>query len=627
MLIWLSKVWALLACVAACVALNGCGSDVFYAVPPCATCGVTPPFAGAAFLVHVMAGGQPGGQPVRGAAVAVYAAGTTGNGSSPELLLSAALMTDAAGNVSVPAGYSCALAGSLLYVVAQGGAVGSAGANGNAVLMTAAGACSAVPATVTVNEATTVAAAYGLAAFYAAPAASTNAGFGTIGASATNLTGLTNAFMTAATLADPATGAVPGAALAANVTVPVARVNSVASALHGCVAAAAGCAGLYGATTVGGRTPGNTLDAAFAVGRNPLANVAGLFSVAKAGTGFAPVLTAVPADWAMYLVITGGGMDSPSRLALDSTGAVWVANFLGGASKFTAAGAAVFASGITGSGLNNSYGIAVDLKDNAWITNEQPVGAQGTGSVSVLSATGSSLAGTTGYTAGGMNFPLSVAIDPDGTAWVLQFGDSHVTLLNSSGVPLSGASGYTTSLFMFPVAIAIDGNHFGWVVNEASDQLTKVAPDGSSFTNYTCCHLASGIAIDQGNNLWVSDYYADAVSLMTNAGTVIGSNYTGAGSMYHPQGIAVDGGGTVWVANYRTPYLTVLAGAGTAVPGASLVPATGLGGDAGQLTPFALAIDASGNVWVSNQGSDSVTKYVGLAVPVATPLSGLPRVP
>jgi len=97
--------------------------------------------------------------------------------------------------------------------------------------------------------------------------------------------------------------------------------------------------------------------------------------------------------------------------------------------------------------------------------------------------------------------------------------------------------------------------------------------------------------------------------------------------VYHPQGIAVDGGGSVWVANYRAPYLSKLAGSTAAVPGAALSPATGIGADAALLEAYAIAIDASGNLWVSNQGNSTITKFLGLAVPVKTPLSALPQLP
>jgi hypothetical protein len=40
-----------------------------------------------------------------------------------------------------------------------------------------------------------------------------------------------------------------------------------------------------------------------------------------------------------------------------------------------------------------------------------------------------------------------------------------------------------------------------------------------------------------------------------------------------------------------------------------------------------LAIDASGNLWLSNSGGDTITQFVGLASPVRTPLLGPPVQP
>ncbi len=593
---------------AAMVALSGTG------VAPVA-------YVGLPLTVTVRAGTQP----VVGASVQLYAAGTRGNGSAGTQL-GAAVTTSATGMAVLPGGYSCPGAGAPVYVVSRGGVVGAAGSNANIALMTAIGPCSGVVsgASFVVDEATTAGAAYGLAQFYALGAGGAT---GSVGATGGNLTGISNAFATAAELADPVLGTSPGATLPSTASSPAARVNSVANMLNACVVAAAKCAALYTATTpAGGAAPANTLDATFALARSPGSNVGSLFAQAQMSTAYAPALGSAPADWTMFFTESGGGLNSPSGIGVDSTGSVWVANYFYVASKFTPAAGPVFVNGIAGDGLNNSYGLAIDLSDNAWIPNEMPYTGQGVGTVSELAPSGASLAGN-GYAAGGLNYPLSVAIDPNGTVWVVDFGNSHVTLLSATGAPLSGTSGYTTSNFAFPVAVAVDSNHFGWVVNQASDYVTKVAPDGSSFTNYLCCNYASGIAIDQGNNIWVANYFGDTVSLMTNSGTVIANNLTGGGSIYHPQGIALDGAGNVWVANYRAPYLTELAGANASVPGAALSPATGLGGDAGQLEAYALALDASGNVWVSNQGSNTITKYIGLATPVKTPLSALPKLP
>jgi DNA-binding beta-propeller fold protein YncE len=55
-------------------------------------------------------------------------------------------------------------------------------------------------------------------------------------------------------------------------------------------------------------------------------------------------------------------------------------------------------------------------------------------------------------------------------------------------------------------------------------------------------------------------------------------------------------------------------------------PATGCRAEALQ-QPFALAIDPSGNLWVTNFGNDSLTEFIGIAAPVATPVIGAPHAP
>lgn len=577
-------------------------------------------YTGPGFPVQVLAGTNP----IMGASLQLYATGVAGNGSNATPLLPVAMATDANGMATL-ASFNCPSSTQLLYVVALGGAVkGVSTGNSNISLMTAVGPCGSVVAGTKqiVNEATTVAAAYALQAFYGRSGVS-----GMIGATATNTTGLTNAFATAATLANTSTGTSPGATLPANASSPAALVNSIANALNACVTNGATCSSLYAATPANSGQPFNTLDAAFDLAQNPAGNVPALYAVSMLSTAFSPALTAAPTDWTMFVNYGGGGLNSPSGIGVDSMGNVWVASYFNAASKFTPAGAPIFSNGVTSGGLNNSYGLALDLNDNAWIPNEQPFTASGIGSVSVITPMGTSQAGQNGYTAGGLNYPISVAIDPNGTTWVVDYGNSHVTLLNQLGTPISGTTGYTTPLFAFPVAVAVDANHNGWIANQSSNTVTKVTPDGVNFTNYDCCMGASGLAIDQGNNVWVANFYGDSVSLISNAGAVVSKGYTGLGSVYRPQGIAVDGAGRVWVANYRAPYLTELAGSAESKPGAAISPKAGLGADSGLLEAYAIALDASGNIWVSNQGSNTITKFIGMATPVKTPLSILPKLP
>jgi hypothetical protein len=122
--------------------------------------------------------------------------------------------------------------------------------------------------------------------------------------------------------------------------------------------------------------------------------------------------------------------------------------------------------------------------------------------------------------------------------------------------------------------------------------------------------------------------YGDSVSQLANDGTVVSSGYNDNGaSIQNPQGIAIDGSGHVWVANFRGPSLTELAGSASTSPGQILSPAVGYASDAAMLEASAVAIDASGNIWVPDFGNDTLTEIIGLATPVKTPQLGPVQVP
>ena len=624
-----SAALAVITALATALALTGCGGGTTTGGGGGGGGPVTF-FPGPAFTVTVTAGSQP----MAGARVQLFAAGTTGNGSAPTALLSAAVTTDANGAFSVPAGYPCASSSSQLYLIARGGHVGTALDNASVAFFTTIGTCGQVTASskFVLNEVTTVANVWALSQFLS--------NGGNLGASATNAVGLANAVATAANLANPATGTSPGTTFPAIGSSPAAKINTLANLLNTCTRSSATSAACTNLTAT--LQNSDTLDAALHIVRNAATNVAALYTQSIASTAFSPVLGTAPADWILFVnyslkSVTGTNLSSPSGIAVDSTGSVWVSDYFGYAFKFSPTGQLVFPSGITGFGLSNSYGLAIDAKDNAWIPNESsPYSVNlGLGSVTVLNSSGQSISGATGFSAGGLNYPLAIAIDPNGTSWVLDYGNSHLTQLSSTGVPLSGATGYTSSDFLFPVALAVDASHNVWVGNQSGTTVVKVSPDGQTFNSYACCNAASGLAIDQLGDVWAANYYGDSISELSNSGTVLFNGYTAGGNVYHPQGIAVDGAGNVWIANFyfrpdlKFTYLTELAGASstTPAPGQPLSPNPGWAPDAGLSGPYALAIDASGNLWVSNFYGNSVTELIGAAAPVKTPLLGPTQTP
>lgn len=589
-------------------------------VPP------TPNYPGTALTGTVLAGLRP----IAGASVQIYSAGTAGNGSAPTPL-GTPIVTDSNGNFSVPGSFTCPYSNSTLYAVARGGAVsapsGLLAPNPGIVLATMIGACNSLTGTphFTLNEATTAATAWAMAQFLSPG--------GNIGATSTNAIGLTTAAATAAGMINMNTGSGKGASFPSVGVDPIARIDSVANLLNACVASGSNgstaCTQMYTATTTTALAPSNTLDAALNLVTNPGLNVGALYTLSQASSAFSPALTAAPADWTLALTFSGAGLSIPGAVSVDSLGNVWVSNYDQVESVFSSTGTPLFANGITGNNLNESYGQAIDVNNIAWVLDEQtPYGINsGLGAITLLNINGTSPAT---YSSGGIYFPLAIAFDRSGNAWVVDYGNPNagVVLLSSTGTPLSGTGGYGGPNFDFPAAVVTDALCNAYVAEQSSNTVTLVVADGSTNGDFTVGRGPSGLAIDALGNVWSANYSGSSVGLISSAGKVLsGSSGITGGGVQYPQGIAVDGAGHAWVGSYRGPGLGEFASAASATPGAALSPAIGWGTDAGLLEAFGVAIDQSGNIWISNAGSNLLTEFVGLAVPVKTPMIGPVRLP
>lgn len=571
-----------------------------------------------------------GRQPIAGANVYLYAANTTGYGAASVPLLVTPVTTDAGGNFSITGDYTCPSTASQVYLYTVGGNPGS-GTNTAAGLMAALGTCPgsgvlSPTLTVNVDEVSTIATAFAIAGYATDPTHVSSSG------TALAKTGIANAFATVTNLENLSSGVALSVTPAGNGKVPQSKINTLADILAACInstgPSSTQCSTLLSNAKSGSTTPTNTAAAAINIAHNPGANVATLYSLVPAtAVPWQPTLSAAPNDFLLPITYTGGGMSSPTAVSVSATGNVWVANYFYVVSEFSPTGATTaFPSGITGSGINQSYGMALDVSGNVWIANEQTSPNTGSGNVTELNSSGGTVAMT--LTGGGINYPVAAAADSNGNMWFANYGNATVSVLNSSGAAVSPAGGWGGTSLAFPVALAIDASHNAWVANQASStSISKVSSTGTTVTNYACdCNGPSGIAIDSSSNVWVANYYGNSVSEVSSSGSLLVDAATGGG-VDHPQGIAVDGNGTVWVANFLGNSISQLSGTGSGSPGTLLSPSSGFGIDAPMSHPYALAIDGSGNIWVSNFANSTLTQFVGAAAPVKTPLTGPAQLP
>jgi len=421
----------------AAAGLSGCGTGV---TPEQAK----PAVVTAAALQGIVMGGQ---QPVAGVTLQLYQAGTTGYGSAATRL-GASVQTTSNGNFNLPS-YKCA-PGSQVYLVGTGVMPTATMTNNNLALMVGLGTCGGTYLSnfIDVNELTTVAAVWALAPFMT--------GTANIGSSSTNTAGLADAFAAINEVVTTANGTVSGPTLPVGATLPTTEINTLGDILEQCINSGGGvegdgspCGNLFALAPNAAGTvyPADTITAAMNIAQNPGRNVANLNKLRSANPVFQPALdvNTPPNAWTIAITYTGGGLNAPTSIAADATGAVWVTNS-GNASvtKLSNTGAAVSSSsGFTAGGFSTPSGIAIDPSGNAWVANS------GDNTVTELNS-----AGTTGavFSGNGLSTPKSIAIDGSGNVWVSDSGSNAVSVFTSSGGVLAA---YTSAGTSAPVSIAI----------------------------------------------------------------------------------------------------------------------------------------------------------------------------
>ena len=257
------------------------------------------------------------------------------------------------------------------------------------------------------------------------------------------------------------------------------------------------------------------------------------------------------------------------------------------------------------------------------------------------------------------NHPAGVAVDGRGNVYVADYDNQTIRKVTPGGVvtTLAGHSGWgggydgtgSDASFSGPRGVAVDVSGNLYVV-EGAGTIRKVTPGGVVTTlagspgvwgtadgtgSAARFNSPNGMAVDASGNLYVADQ--DTIRKVTPGGavtTLAGSpgvsgttDGTGSAARFNaPWGVAVDASGNVYVADNGndtirkvTPggMVTTLAGS----PGVS-GPDDGTGSAARFHTPNGMAADASGNLYVADQ--DAIRKVTPGGV--VTTLAGSPGV-
>ncbi len=296
--------------------------------------------------------------------------------------------------------------------------------------------------------------------------------------------------------------------------------------------------------------------------------------------------------------------------------------------------------------FSSPMGIAADAVGNLYVAdrfNKTIRRISPTGLVSTLAGGG----GGDGRGAlAGFTEPYGVAVDASGNIYVADNSRFTIRKISQSGVvtTLAGSAGVPGTVdgvgaaarFYYPNSVAVDGagNVF---VSEASNTIRRISPAGvvttlagsagaSGFADGTgsAARFSNpfGIATDATGNVYVADQSNHAIRIVAPSG-VVSTYATGLGS---PTSVAVDGVGNVFALD-GSAAVVVTAGAIQVVAGVTdqAGEADGLGSAARFTSPYFLAVDSSGNLFVADTGNQTIRKVSSAGL--VTTLAGKPAAP
>jgi sugar lactone lactonase YvrE len=316
-------------------------------------------------------------------------------------------------------------------------------------------------------------------------------------------------------------------------------------------------------------------------------------------------------------------------------------------------------------------GAAVDTNDNVYVVDNYyntirliaPMGTNWVVSTIAGNTNGGSIDGTN--LGAEFNEPSALALDRAGNLYVADSENNLLRELTPVGTnwvssTLAGSVGSTDGAdgtnayahFSYPCGIAVDQSSNLYVADTYNDTIRLVVPMGTNWVVTTIAGMAgqygsndgtnqvarfdqpSGIAVDQGGNVYVADSGNFTIRKITPVGTnwvvsTIAGTAGNSGSadgtdgdasffcpilFYGPMGLTVDAQTNLYVADGGNGVIrkvspmgtnwvtTTLAGSVGVAAGAT----NGIGPTAVFASPSGLAVDVSGNLFMSDPGGNTI---------------------
>ncbi|WP_183575541.1 gliding motility-associated C-terminal domain-containing protein [Mucilaginibacter sp. X5P1] len=296
-------------------------------------------------------------------------------------------------------------------------------------------------------------------------------------------------------------------------------------------------------------------------------------------------------------------------------------------------------------GFQNPYGLSMDEQGNMFLADAgyaQIFKITDNGAVSVLAGSyeNDSFADGTGLAAD-FYHPFDAAVDGSGNVYVADMGNNRIRKITPSGIVTTLAGGGLpgnangigmVASFSQPYAVAVDQSGNVYVSDVGNALIRKISPAGVVTTlagsgtigNTNGTGVAASfkgvvaLTVDNLGNVYADDTYNNLIRKITPAGvvtTLAGSGLKGAtdgvgtaASFNFSEGITVDDAGNVYVADSGNGTIRKITSSGVVTTVATIQDLMNGLINAGQSLPYGIAIDKSGNLYISDIANDVITK-------------------
>lgn len=270
-------------------------------------------------------------------------------------------------------------------------------------------------------------------------------------------------------------------------------------------------------------------------------------------------------------------------------------------------------------------------------------------------------------TAAQFSRPYALAIDGSGNIYVSDFSNNRIRKINSAGIITTiagtGTGSYTgdggaatAATIKMPSGINLDGAGNIYFAEEGNSVIRKITVSsgnistiaGTGFAGYSIgvatasmLRQPKDVAVDASGNVYIADQMNHRVRMVNTSGTIVtlagdgtggftGDGYAATASRVNrPYSVWVDATGNLLVSDLQNQRVRkiYLAGVGhiATIAGNGLASLTGDGGPAtaaGIYEPAGAVADASGAIYVAEQGNSRIRKIAIVAPPPPVFIAG-----